>query len=303
MRINMSINQEIISVIIPTFGRIDRLKSAIKSVCDQTYRNLEIIIVDDNIDNKIKSEVKKIVNAFADKRIVVLSNKINMGAALSRNEGIKAAAGKYISFLDDDDEYFPEKIEKQYELFKNSKYKNLAMVYCYCEEYDVNLVKLKEYRYDYTGQCLFEGMQDCIAATSQWMCRKEYLEEVGGFENIPCKQDSAVIVKLLSAGYTIDRVPEILSKYYNHKDKRISYGSHESRIEGEEVLWKICKENYYCLDQKQIKEVNYSFACRLLEHYLATKNYHQALQMLYFILFFRPFSKKTIRVFYRLIYN
>ena len=259
---------DLVSVVITTYGRTDTLHRAIKSVLSQTYPNIEIIVVDDNKDEQIRKEVIKTVSSIDYSRVKLVLNAVNMGGALARNEGIRAAKGKYIAFLDDDDEYLPLKVEKQVEVFKKDETQKLALVYCYCvQKKDKNIIK--KYHYDYVGNCIYPAMLDCVAATSQWMCKKDALESVGMFTDTPCKQDSFLILKLLVNGYTIDRVPKYLSIYNTDSNFRISTGNHEKRIIGEEKLRELCRANYSLIENNQRREVEYSFSCRIAEHYFA----------------------------------
>ena len=100
----------LISVIIPTFNRETLLKRAIISVLNQTYQNLEIVIIDD----ASKDGTEKLVNNFQDSRINYFKNDRNQGVQISRNRGLEIAKGLFISFLDDDDFWLKEKIEEQY---------------------------------------------------------------------------------------------------------------------------------------------------------------------------------------------
>lgn len=103
-----------ISVIIPTYNRAHHLAKAVDSVFCQTYKPFEIIIVDDgSTDN-----TKQIVSDYADK-VVYISQK-NSGPSAARNRGIRAAQGDFIAFLDSDDAWAPEKLEKQVNLISES---------------------------------------------------------------------------------------------------------------------------------------------------------------------------------------
>jgi len=105
-----------VSVIIPTYNRAHLVGRAIQSVLDQTYKDFEIIVVDDgSTDN-----TEEIVNGFGDHRIRYIRHKENRGAAAARNTGIKAARGEYIAFQDSDDEWLPEKLEKQIRVFETA---------------------------------------------------------------------------------------------------------------------------------------------------------------------------------------
>ena len=102
-----------VSVIIPSYNRADLIKRAVQSVLNQTYQDFEIIVVDDgSTDN-----TKQIVKSFNDKRISYIYHKKNMGAPAARNRGIKSGRGQYFAFLDSDDEWLPEKLEKSLKKF------------------------------------------------------------------------------------------------------------------------------------------------------------------------------------------
>ncbi len=95
----MDTDNPLISVILPTYNRGYIVERAIKSVLNQTYKNLELIIVDDgSTDN-----TEEIVKSIEDKRIIFLKHKKNKGASSARNTGIKNSKGEYISFIDSDD--------------------------------------------------------------------------------------------------------------------------------------------------------------------------------------------------------
>ena len=106
----MNINP-LVSVIIPTYGGGDYLERAIRSVLEQTYNNVEVIIVDDNgrgSCNQIKTE--EIVKPFLD-RVSYIVHEDNRNGSAARNTGALNAKGDFYAFLDDDDEYYPNNIE------------------------------------------------------------------------------------------------------------------------------------------------------------------------------------------------
>lgn len=107
-----------ISIIIPTYNRPDQLVHAVKSVLEQTYTAFEAIVVNDcGID------VSKILKALNDHRIVHIRHEKNKGLAATRNTGIRAAKGKYIAYLDDDDEFYPDHIQTLVNELENSNFK------------------------------------------------------------------------------------------------------------------------------------------------------------------------------------
>lgn len=110
--------KELVSVIMPSYNTAKYIKQSIQSVIDQTYTNWELIIVDDcSTDN-----TDEIVKSIDDDRIIYLKNEKNSGAAVSRNRALKEAKGKWIAFLDSDDLWLPEKLEKQLHFMKSNGY-------------------------------------------------------------------------------------------------------------------------------------------------------------------------------------
>ena len=100
---------DLVSIIMPSYNTGRFIKESIESVLAQTYSNWELIIVDDcSTDN-----TDEIVAQFTDERIKYLKNEVNSGAAVSRNRALREAKGKWIAFLDSDDLWLPEKLEKQ----------------------------------------------------------------------------------------------------------------------------------------------------------------------------------------------
>lgn len=111
--------KDLVSIIVPVFNAEKFVEGTIKSVLNQTYDNWELILVNDcstdNSENIIKTYAKN------DKRIKLLNNNINSKAAISRNNGIKKASGRYICFIDADDLWDKQKLEKQIKFMETKK--------------------------------------------------------------------------------------------------------------------------------------------------------------------------------------
>ncbi|MGG3690175.1 glycosyltransferase family 2 protein [Caldifermentibacillus hisashii] len=107
---------ELVSVIIPTYNRANLILQAVKSVLNQTYKNFEIIIVDDGSSDNTED----VINVIHDNRIRYIKHAINKGASAARNTGIREAKGKYIAFQDSDDHWLPDKLEKQVKRIENT---------------------------------------------------------------------------------------------------------------------------------------------------------------------------------------
>jgi len=218
-----------VTAIITSYKRdTEIVERAVNSILDQTFSDIEILIVDDNVpDSSYSADLKKLCE---EKNIVYLTQNANKGACSARNYGIKHASGDYIGFLDDDDEWLPEKIEKQLAVF--SKDPDVGLVYCrgniVNEEtrkvtsiYNENNIKT-----DLSFQELLG--KDYIGSTSQPLVRKECFENVGGFwEEQPARQDYEMWLRI-SQKYKIFGIKDILFNHNMHEGEQISRSSEKS---------------------------------------------------------------------------
>ena len=130
MRPDYQKNEPIVSVLIPTFNRLKYFPKALASVLNQSYGNLQVIVINDG-----GQDVSDIVDSFYDSRIVFINRRENFGKAHSLNEALERAEGKYVAYLDDDDIFYPYHIETLVETLENrtdcmAAYSDLYKVYC-----------------------------------------------------------------------------------------------------------------------------------------------------------------------------
>lgn len=287
---------ELVTVVIPTYRRSKSLQRALKSVINQTYKNIEIIIIDDNTETDYSKKVCEIIKLFSDNRIIYIKNKKNLGGALSRNKGIQEAKGKYVAFLDDDDWYLPENIEKKLRKLNNSEYDNTALIYGWSVSKNLNDDIICEYKNSASGNCIFEAMLSCQAATSQWLCKRDPLIRVGMFSNVPSKQDSTLMLKLLFSGYAIDFVPEVLTCYYEHNNERISMGTIKN-LYGELLLREFMRKNYNLIPYKKIDKVEGTISLRILTLALRNKQFVIVKKEFASLMKIKEFRKKALAIF------
>lgn len=257
-------NDLLVSVVIPTYGRTSYVEEAIKSVINQTYRNIELIVCDDNANKPdVRAEIETIVSRHPG--CILLENPQNLGGALNRNEGIKASHGELISFLDDDDVYMPTRIERMVSLYKDNMDKKTGIIYSFAYYTDSDL-RITATTNNYpTNNPLYKHMCNCLCPTSQWMIPKNVFNEVGMFEQSPCKQDSIMLLKILGAGYGVLYIDEPLS-YFRMHDVKMSRNA-IIHIEGEKTLLKYMRNYYVKLTARQIRHVEAKSASRLLRVY------------------------------------
>ena len=116
----------LVSAIIPTYNSVNYISEAINSVLNQTYKNCEIIVVDDGSTDNTRKTVENYIRKYPHK--IKYFYQENKGPSAARNKGIKEARGNYIAFLDSDDLWLPDKLEKQISLFMKDV--SLKLTYC-----------------------------------------------------------------------------------------------------------------------------------------------------------------------------
>ena len=185
-----------ISIIIPTYNRGNIISNSIKSVLNQTYKNLEIIIVDDGSTDNTKEEVDKI----GDKKIIYIKLDKNLGAPNARNIGIKNSKGRYISFQDSDDIFYPDKLEKQ---INNIVNKNSNLDFC-----KINVIQNSSYSYYIPNilqeKSILEGniFNELISrgnfiSTQAILVKKKFIEKYLFDPKMPRLQDYDVILRMI----------------------------------------------------------------------------------------------------------
>ncbi len=219
--------RELVSVVIPTYKRPKKLERALKSVINQTYENLEIIVVNDAPE----TDLNHITGL--DDRVKLINHKENKGAPAARNTGIKDSKGEYIAFLDDDDEWLPKKIEEQ-----TSKFDELSPSYGAVYPW-ARIVKddshITEKTPSYKGDIHDELLRKNFIPSVTPLVRKNCFKKVGLFdEKLKCSQDYDMWLRI-SKEYKFSYVPKILVRTYRGHEKRIS-SDISRKIEGTERL-------------------------------------------------------------------
>lgn len=206
-----------VSVICPTYNCGKYIFKTISSILNQTYQNFEILIIDDNSkDNTID-----IIRSFSDERIVLYQNPTNKGVAYSRNFAIKHSSGDYIAFLDGDDSWYPEKLEKQISFMLINGY-NFTYTY-----YDVLSEKSMKKTCYYKGPKKLKHstfMKICYVGCLTVVYKKSVYPDLSIPENILKRNDYALWL-LLSKKTDCYLLPEILSTYTKRTKNSISSGS------------------------------------------------------------------------------
>ena len=197
----------LISVIIPTYNRENVISISLQSALSQTYKNIEVIIVDDCSTDCTKT----VVDCIDDPRIRYIHHSANKGGAAARNTGIRAAKGEYIAFLDSDDAWLPNKLEVQLNCILNSDSENIV---CYSQVFRVKDGKIDVSAMDFNGSIVkpTRGKKDkeplgnylfCsygMMQTSTLMLHRSLAAQVGFSECLRMHQDWEFCLKLESIG-------------------------------------------------------------------------------------------------------
>lgn len=216
----------LVSVIIPTRNRKELLIRALKSVLCQVYENIEIIIVDDNsIDGTFHEISKAFKEEIGYHKIKIFWNEKLMGNAKTRNIGIHISKGEFIAFLDDDDLWLPDKIEKQIKEILKSRVEA-----CFCGTIWVENNKVLKSTIARNPMISFENG----GPTSTWLINKQVFEKIGFFdEDFPANVDGEFLVRL-NKNFKSCFVDKLLYIHYYY-DLQIS-SSKEKKIIGFEKM-------------------------------------------------------------------
>ena len=224
--------RDLVSIVMPSYNTGHFIRASVASVLAQTYQDWELIIVDDcSTDN-----TDDIVGEFlADERIRYIKNEKNSGAAVSRNRALREAKGKWIAFLDSDDVWRPDKLEKQLRFMQENGYK-----FTYTD-YDIQL-NGEWLPYVYYGPNVVNKrkMKDyCYFSTITVMYDREY---VGLVQIVPVKKnnDYAMWLRIIEKTPCY-RLPECLSSYIKHENS-ISSGSKFKLIKHHYIMWRVAEK-------------------------------------------------------------
>ncbi len=226
-----------VSVVVPTYRRPELLCRAVDSVLRQSFVETEVIVVDDNgLGHPMQEATQQALQAsFDDPRLHYIANEQGVGGGEARNVGIRAARGEYIAFLDDDEDWLPEKLAEQVRLLDQAQ-SEVGVV-------DTGFYDLKPGRKARKALPKMQGwiFERLLRRTggrapklSTLLCRKSALEAVGLFDpELPARQDYDLFVRL-AREYRFESVMKPLAYKRHDADHRIG-GNPDNRVRGYEL--------------------------------------------------------------------
>ena len=195
---------DLVSAIIPYFKKKNFIDQSISSVLNQSYSNIEIIIVYDDEEKSDLEYLRKIYNS--NKKIKILVNEKNIGAGFSRNRGIREAKGKYVCFIDSDDIWKKEKIENQLNYMKKNNYKISHTSYEIIN--DKNEIIGNRKAKDFYN--VKDILTSCDIGLSSVILDKGLINDQIQFSNLKTKEDFVLWLKILKSKVTIGGLDENL---------------------------------------------------------------------------------------------
>ena len=259
--------EEMVTVVITTCNRNpDIVERAIRSVIEQTYKDWELIVIDDSpCEYSRRDDVREMIIRYSlDYRIIYIQNERNSGACYSRNVGLNSAGGKYIAFLDDDDEWVTDKIQKQVNALEQEN-EDVALVYCrfYRMIDELNqkvIVDLPLYKGNLYDRLMAEG--NFIGGMSMPLMKTQCVKSVGGFdEKMQSLQDMDLWLRIAQK-FKITSIEDPLIIYHVHGVGQISFNPCK-KIAGINGL--IEKNNIYL---RKHKHSMWRLKQSLINHYL-----------------------------------
>lgn len=213
---NTAASQPLVTVYIPTFNRPAMLERAIRSVSNQTYENLEILVVDDGSRDDVQTTLQALSENYG---FTLLKNSQGKGACGARNTAIAAARGKYITGLDDDDEFLPDRVEELVNRFDENRYAAIATTSLVCISDTETVIRNAD-----QGTFTLSQLLHYNKVGNQVLTLTQRLRSIHGFDQaMPAFQDYDAWVRL---SQTFGPIEKIDSPTY------ITHTEHENRISG-----------------------------------------------------------------------
>ena len=218
-----------VSIIVPVYNAANYIEKTIEMVRAQTFSDWELLLVDDaSLDNSVEI-IENFLQKYPDSRIILLKNKKNEGAAFSRNQGTKAAKGRYIAFLDADDIWLSDKLEKQLSFMKDKEAGFVFTAYEFGDEKAVGTGKIVHVPPSLSYE---EALSRTVIFTTTVLIDTKKIEkELLLMPQVP-SEDSATWWQILRKGYIAQGMDEVTAIY-----RRPSRSLSSNKLKAMKRIW------------------------------------------------------------------
>ena len=225
--------QPLVSVIVPAFNAASTLRESIESALAGSYKNFEIIIVDDGSTDVTATVAEELITHEAR---VSLHRRDNGGVAAALNSGLALAQGEYVARLDADDLWHPAKLERQVEAARRNP--NAALIYTWVRYIDPeSRVRRDGPPQRYPPHALCRGIyESLVGGNSSALMRRDVVRELGGYDETLSSWEDLLLQLRISASHAIDHVPEYLVGY------RVRPGSLSAMPDNMLASWRKARE-------------------------------------------------------------
>ena len=258
----MSADKPLVSIVVPTYKRSDRIRVALDSIAAQDYgaENIELIVVSDNRPEWPESaETDAAVAPYAASlphfRLLHTSGQTGGGAA--RNYACRQATGEYLTFLDDDDEFLPDKVSTQVAFMQEN---SLDMSWQDVSWYDERGRLVEHRRLDHCEDFSTEGLLRAhlltpISPTAIYMLRRDLFDRTEGVGEVAPGQDWWLMLRCIEAGAHMGYMPEVHVRQYLHSGERLSLG--KNKVNGEVARHEVVRGYYPRLSKKDVRYIEF----------------------------------------------
>lgn len=251
--------EHLVSVIIPTYSRPDFIIRSIKSVLTQSYPNIEIIVVDDNgIGTIHQKETETILLPYIKANsIKYIAHSINKGGSAARNTGLNTSNGEYVTFLDDDDEMDPRKIEYQVNAIEQSGQPNVMAAYCSCviKKGDRIITKKMAYKNGNFHDDMLRKKFG-LGSGSNLLLKSEAAKKIGGYDESFIRHQDIEFTIRYFRHYNIVAVPDVL--LIKHNDTKPRRPNARDYLKIEEHFLSYFKSDIQTLKKTDANDVYYN---------------------------------------------
>lgn len=276
---------ENVSVVVPIYNpRRDWLEECLESVENQTYENIELIIVDDSPDENHSD----VINEILEKEFLFLNNETNLGISGARNRGVRISSGDFVTILDQDDYFHEKKIEKQVEIFKKNQNVGMVITSLHHVNSEGKIEKSRDFERKFQNMDEEEITEDFLFSNKKHsfdspppltteMVRQEAYEDAGLYDReLYGRNDQDMLVKINQAGYDIHFLDEELF-YKRYHEENASKDRKQLIDDDLKLKRKILERSERSYSLRKKLEIKGTFEFKKSRYFLDESNYKKFL--------------------------